>query len=101
MPCAVRFALVSSRRVRFIKVFIINSLHGLRATLDQRGAERRNVDPLAPEPRDPRSQDHIDPPDQSRPIERDQDDRGRRRRGNLKSETRPHLRIWTRSADPK
>ena len=73
---AVRFALVPSGKVHYRKALLVKGLHEPRATLvEQHGAERRNVDPQHRDRRGPRSQDHIDPPDQSHRIERDETDR--------------------------
>ena len=65
--CTVRFALVQSGEVYCRKALPISSLHKLRATLDQHRTQRNRVDI--------QDEDHVDPPDQSHRVERDEDTR--------------------------
>ena len=70
---AVPFAFVPSGKANYRKALLVSSLQDLRATLDQYGVQRNNVDFPAPERRRP---EHM-------------------AAGNLKSETEPNLRIRT------
>ena len=114
--CAVRFAPVPSGAAYFRKALHINSLHGLRASLDQYGAERNNVDL--------HHEDNVDPADENdgrgnenevtghmraeqshRPIRSQQPNpdqsNGQMTTRNLTTETRPDLRIGTRKSGPE
>ena len=64
--CTVSLALVPSRGIHCRKALPVNSLHELRATLDQHGTRRHGVDLQHEDRADPLNQDHVDPPDQSR-----------------------------------
>ena len=57
------------------KALLVNRLRELRATLDQDGAERNNVNSRAQDRLGPRNQNHVDPPDQDHRVERDEDHR--------------------------
>ena len=63
--CAVRFALVQSGEFYYRKALLVRSLHELRATLDQYRTQRN--------PRRQPAREHVDPSDQSRRVERDED----------------------------
>ena len=63
---AVPLPLVRSTAVHFCKAFPVSSLHELRATLGQNGAERNNVDLQHQSRSDPRSQYRGDPPEPPR-----------------------------------
>ena len=76
---AVLFAFAPSGTVHFRKALLVSSLKGIRATLDQHGTEPNHVD-----------------------LQRQDDgDRGAWQPGESSRKTDPHLRIQTRSPEPK